>query len=236
MKRRSTLLVLLLALVAAWPAGAAAQQSAAEMKARHQTRPGGWEILTDRVGADTTEIYFARMEPGFHVSTGPAALFYDPDTSPSGTFRVDATVHLFGPEGSEGAYGVFVGGDDLLGSYQRYTAFLLRADGSFMIRRRISTSSTETLVPWTEHPAVTELVARDGEAGSVENALSVEVRSRDVAFFVNGEELHRLDRGGLPVEGVAGVRMGADVEVHFGEFSVRALEGPAVPPGGARRR
>lgn len=224
MQRLLPVLALALALLPARPAAAGAQESAAARKAQHQTRPGGWQILTDRIGADTTEIYFARMEPGFHVTTGPAALFYDPDTAPSGTFRVEATAHLFDPGGRNEAYGIFVGGDDLLGSYQRYTYFLVRRSGEFLIKRRVSATSTETLVDWTSHPAVVGWEGGDDGSESVRNSLAVEAGEDELVFFVNGEEVERLPRGDLPVSGVAGVRVNHALDLHFSEFVVGPLD------------
>ena len=50
------------------PAPAAAQPD------EEQTRPDGWMIRADRSGADTSEIFFVDMPPGWHVTTGPAVI------------------------------------------------------------------------------------------------------------------------------------------------------------------
>lgn len=214
---------LIVALIPVHP-GVASAQTPQEMKAQHQSRPQGWEILTDKISADTTKIYFATMKPGFQVTTGAAALFYSPDSTATGTYREEVTTHLFDPGDGNNPYGIFVGGDDLMGSYTRYTYFMLRPSGEYEIRRRISSTSTQTLVDWTASPAVKGWKDRKAGAESVDNSLALEVHADEVVFFINGQEVKRLPKGDLPVDGVFGVRVGNDVNVHFSGFQVKPLQ------------
>lgn len=207
------------------PAVLQAQDSAAiaEKKAQHQTRPEGWRILTDDVEADTSGVYFATMTPGMHVTTGPAAIFYHPDSTATGTFRVEGQFALFDPGSRNEAYGVFFGGRDLQGSYQAYTYFLVRRSGEYLIKRRVSSTSTETVVGWTEHPAVVGWDEREEGAASTSNELAVEARDDELVFFVNGEEVDRVDRSALAVEGLAGIRINHSLDVHVSGFRVGPL-------------
>lgn len=183
--------------------------------------PAGWEILTDDVGADTDAIAFVAMEPGFHLTTGPAALFYDPGNVARGSYRARANIHLFEPEGGEGApFGIFVGGSDLDGSYQTYTALLLRASGEFSVLRRLSFTSSETLVDWTSHEAVRGWSARGEGDRTVENSLTVEVGEGELIFYVNGEEVARTPRTSQGADGIAGLRVEEGVNLHVTEFEV----------------
>lgn len=209
-----------LAIALTCPGLAAAQQSVAEKKAEHQTRPQGWEVLTDQVSADTAEVYFATMEPGFHIETGPAAIFYHPDSTATAPFRVEATTHLFDPGDRNEAYGIFVGGEDLTGSYQRYAYFLVRRSGEYLVKQRVSSTSTETLVDWTSHPSVVGWDDREEGSRSATNALAVEAGADELVFYVNGEEVERVPRGDLPVNGVAGVRVNHALDVHFSQFEI----------------
>lgn len=225
MKRLLPLLAFALLLLSGHPAPVAAQQTPEEKKAQHRSRPAGWEILTDRVAADTAEIYFASMEPGFHITTGPAAIFYHPDSTAAGTYRVEATTHLFDPGERNEAYGIFVGGEDLLGSYQRYTYFLVRKSGEYLVKQRVSSTSTETLVDWTAHPAVRGWDDRESESGPVENALALQVRPDELVFEVNGREVERIPRRSLPVSGVAGVRVNHALDLHYSRFEILSADG-----------
>lgn len=190
------------------------------------SRPEGWRVLTDRVSADTAEIDFARMPPGFHVTTGPAAIFYHPDSTATGTFRVEAEIHLFDPGEPREAYGIFFGGRDLEGSYQAYTYFLVRRTGEYLVKRRVSATSTETLVDWTAHPAVTGWEDREEGSETARNVLSVEAGADELVFRVNGEEVDRLPRSGLDVDGVAGLRVNHRLDVHVSRFEVTPAGAP----------
>ena len=184
-------------------------------------RPDGWEILTDELGADTTAVTFVSMEPGFHLTTGPAAIFYDPSVTARGAYRAEANVHLFEPEGA-GAFGLFVGGSDLDGSYQTYTALLLRPSGELSVVRRLSFTSSETLVGWTAHEAVRGWQDRPEGEASVENALAVETGDGEMAFYVNGEEVARVPRTSQGADGIVGIRAEENVDIHVTGFGVES--------------
>lgn len=183
-------------------------------------RPDGWEILTDELGADTTAITFAAMDPGFHITTGSAALFYDPGVTAAGTYRAEANLHLFEPQGGEAAYGLFVGGSDLDGSYQTYTALLLRPSGELSVVRRLSFTSSETLVDWTAHEAVKGWGDRLDGAASVENAVAIEVGDAEMIFLVNDQEVARTPRTSQGAEGIVGIRAEDGANIHVTGFEV----------------
>lgn len=88
------------------------------------------------------------MEPGWHVTTGPAVILYDPSRTGTGEFRVEAETNLFDPGERREGYGIFVGGSDLAGDGQRYLYFLLRRDGRFLIKAR-SGEETRVVRSWT---------------------------------------------------------------------------------------
>lgn len=212
-----------LSLLLAVPASAAAQATPAP--AGDGDRPEGWRILTDDVSADTAEIDFAAMPPGFHVTTGPAAIFYHPDSTATGTFRVEAEIHLFDPGRLQEAYGIFFGGRDLESSYQAYTYFLIRRTGEYLVKRRLSATSTETVVDWTAHPAIVGWEDRERGSETAGNVLAVEARDDGLVFLVNGEEVDRVPRSGLDVDGVAGVRVNHRLNVHVGRFEILPAAG-----------
>src|SRR6185295_18163983 len=87
----------------------AAQQPAAPWAA-----PAGWTIMTDG-GAAIADTKFQTMGPGFHVTSGPAAIYFKSGDVAKGNYTVKAT---FGQRvrpsmGHPEAYGVFIGGSDL---------------------------------------------------------------------------------------------------------------------------
>ena len=99
--------------------------------------PEGWEVRFDREGSSMDNLYLVAMPPGLHVTTGPAVIAWPPGfRRPAGDFRIESETFLFDPEGRREAFGFFVGGTDLQGQDQRYTYFLLREGGEFLVKTR----------------------------------------------------------------------------------------------------
>ena len=185
-----------------------------------QPKPDGWELRVDRPdrgGPD--DVMFVDMEPGWHVTTGPAAILYHPDRTASGAFRVESEVFLFDPGERREAFGVFVGGQDLAGDDQAYTYFLIRRSGEYLIKRRAG-ADTHVVRDWTAHDALVSWEEREADAATVKNVLAVEVGADDVAFFANGEELARVPREGLETDGVVGLRVNHGLNLHITSLEV----------------
>lgn len=177
-------------------------------------RPIGWQVRTDAGGhtmaGDVDTIAFAQMTPGFHLTTGPAAILWHPDSAASGAYTVESTIFLFPTKGRDmEGYGVFVGGAALSDAAQSYTYFLLRNDGKFLVKQRQG-EKTVTLADWTPLPAIVKQAGTD----AAKNVLRVAVSAADVAFLVNGAEAVRLPRATVRPDGVFGMRMNHAVNAH----------------------
>ena len=181
------------------------------------TWPEEWTYRTDMPGASQEDIYFVTMEPGFHVTTGPATILYDPDTQAEGTYRVESESFLFDPQGRREAFGVFFGGRDLDGPDQAYTYFLIRQGGEYLIKRRHG-STTSDVQGWTRHAAIASY-----EGQNAKNVLAVEVGSDQVTFFANGEELTSVPRSDVDVDGVVGLRVNHGLNIHVTTLDVGPL-------------
>lgn len=180
--------------------------------------PEGWEIRTDR-GQPAAEIDFQAMTPGFHVTTGPAAIFYDPANTAEGEFRVETEIFLFDPGQRNEAFGLFIGGSDLAGDGQSYTYFLIRRNGGTLVKRRDG-SETSVIRDWTPHDAVVTWAEKEEGEATVLNVLAIEAGAEDLAFFVNGTEVARVPRGDHHVDGVAGLRINHGLNLHVRSFEV----------------
>lgn len=195
---------------------------AAPLAAQDLERPDGWMTRFDRDGMSEADVeLFVEMPPGWHVTTGPAGIFYDPSSMASGDFRAEMEVFLFDPEGRREAFGIFLGGRDLQGDAQEYTYFLLRDGGEYIIKRREG-SEAPTVEPWTAHEAVLGYADR-GEDASVRNVLTVEARGAEVIFSVNGAEVSRVARDQVPVDGVYGFRVNHRLNLHISRLEVTPL-------------
>lgn len=181
-------------------------------------RPASWNVRFDDPDATEADLdMFVTMPPGWHVTTGPAGIFWAPANHISGDFRAEMEVFLFDPQGRREAFGMFVGGQDLESPGQQYTYFLLRDGGQYIIKRREG-SEASTARPWTDHEAINAYADR-GDDSSVLNVLTVEARGDTVRFLVNDTEVASLPRSEVPVDGVYGFRINHALNVH-----IRSLE------------
>ncbi len=234
---RSVLFVLVLALCAL-PVFAQEHQHGHEHGKHHAERPDPqkpqgenlqvpptWKVRLDQpnpnvtIGpdAETADIRFVNMTPGWHVTTGPAAIFYHPASTAEGNYRAETTIHLFDPGRRNEAFGLFLGGQNLDGDDLSYDYFLIRKTGEFLLTRRAG-AETAVLQNWTKHAAVVPY-GPDAE-GSVENTLAVEVGAETVDFYVNGEKVASKPRAEIATDGVVGLRINHGLNVHVSEFKV----------------
>ncbi len=186
---------------------ALAQQSQPE-------RPADWKIRFDHPAPDTA-IDFVKMPPGWHVTTGPAAILYDPSQVANGVYRLESKIQLFPGPRREG-FGIFVGGENLEGPNQSYLYFLIRGDGHYLIKHRAG-DETHVIVPWTEHEAIVE---HEGQEGTAENTLAIECHDESVDFYVNGRKVNSLSRSEMDVEGIVGLRVNHRLDIHVASLSV----------------
>jgi hypothetical protein len=181
--------------------------------------PEGWVVRTDAGGRGGGEPDFMDMPPGWHITTGPAAIFYQPGLTAEGDFRVESEVFLFDPGRRNEGFGIFIGGSDLDGDGQVYTYFLIRRDGSVLVKRRDG-ADTSTLYGWEPRDAVVTWEERGEDEATAKNVLAIESRGGELAFFVNGEEVHRLSADGQHVDGVVGLRVNHGLNLHFSSLEV----------------
>lgn len=195
---------------------------AAQDNQRPDNLPSGWQVRTDRANAPLKDVKFVTMGDGYHATLGPSAIFYNPEQRAEGAYRAHATfTQTRAPQHPE-AYGLIVGGRNLDAANQDYLYFLVRGDGKFMVKHRAGTE-THTLVDWTEHSAV----KRAGADGKATNALAVEATAEGARFLVNGDEVAKLPRGqGLNTEGVIGLRINHNLDVHVSDFGVDPITAP----------
>ena len=188
--------------------------------------PPTWTVRFDHpgtatVGADTTaDVWFVNMTPGWHITTGPAAIFYHPASTVEGSQRIESNIDFFDPGERLEAYGIFFGGQNLEGDDITYDYFLVRNSGEFIVKRWTG-HETSAIHPWTPHEAVA--VFGPETEGPVANKLAVEIHDEEVLFFVNDAEVVRLPRESVNTDGVLGLRLNHHVNVHVSTLSVSDL-------------
>lgn len=185
--------------------------------------PPGWHARTDG-NRPLTNVKFVPMSVGYHATLGPAAIFWrDADTASAG-YGVEAKFWWFpdtsvSHRGHREGYGLFVGGSDLGGARQRYIYFLIRGDGTFLVKRRIGDSTAVVTPTWTPSKAV---VKQDSGAAAspVENTLAIRVAGTKASFLVNGTEVYAADAGDLDAKGIVGYRVNHNLNVHLGPLAI----------------
>jgi hypothetical protein len=153
------------------------------------------------------------------VQTGPHAVLWPrgaADLAPPYTVR--ATLTKDSGRLHEG-YGLVFGGTGLDAGEagQAYSYFLVRGDGSFLIKRRDATQ-TPVIRDWTRHPSINRDAAGAGRA----NRLEVRVGADTVVFIANDAEVARVPAAELAVNGRPGIRVAHDLVLRVAGFRAGA--------------
>ena len=189
----------------------------------------GWTGRIDprpaAAGRKITEAKFFPVGGGYHVTAGPAAIYWNPANSvPGGNYTVQGTFSQTKASAHPEAYGLFLGGQNLEASNQSYLYFVVRQDGKFLINHRADDATVHKIVDWTANPAVKAM----DDAGKATNALSIVVDGTNLSFRVNGTEVHSIPRatidaggGHSGTMGIAGIRVNHNLDVHVDGFEVK---------------
>ena len=178
--------------------------------------PAGWTVRAD--GGDASGANIQTMGTGLHVTTGPAIILYRAATDGKGPFHTLATFTQTKPSKHAEGYGLFVGGKSLDGAAQQYLYFLVRQDGSYLIKRRDGEKTSDVSKGWVPSDAVKQPDAK----GTSTNLLEVD-NKRDpsrVAFLVNGKEVYATAAKGMALDGIVGIRQNHNLDVHIEGFDV----------------
>ena len=181
--------------------------------------PDGYALRLDRPNRDPTEFVATSDDGVLGVRTGPAGIIYRPDQVASAaryTARAQFT-EIDPPIGHREGFGLFVGGQDLEDERQRYTYFLIRGDGRYLIKRRDGASTIEITNGWELSGAVQ---VPSSETRDVVNELAITVGVDRVRFLCNGEPVAEISTGDLSTRGVVGVRVNHNLDVRIQDLQV----------------
>ena len=185
--------------------------------------PTGWSMRLDDKDA-TKSAKFITMGPGFHVTSGGAAIYWRAADAQKDDYTVSASFHqtkkIVGHGDHGEAYGVFAAGRDLSdASKESYLYLEVRQDGSYYVAHRAG-NEVHKLVEWTPNAAVKKI----DDAPNASNELAIKVAADSVRFVINGTQVNALPRGAMlgDMSGQAGVRVNHNLDVHVGTFSVKS--------------
>jgi len=193
--------------------------------------PEGWVVRADGpsghaghgtaapAGPDVKDLVFVTMKPGWHITTGPSVILYQPTQKASGTYTLKSDIFLFDPGTRQEAFGVLLGGRNLERDDQSYTYFVVRRSGEFLIRRRTG-ATTVNVKDWTAHAAIKKFEDRAADKSSVLNVLEVKVAPDTTAFTVNGAEVARVATRDIDTDGIVGLRINHALNLHVSALEV----------------
>jgi hypothetical protein len=206
---------------------AAAQEGQPAPAKKQLQRPADWVTRVDAGGAPAEPLYFVSMPPGWHITTGPGTILYNPAQTCSKRCHIEAEIYLF-PGKAEGGYGVFLGGFNLEEEAgPNYDVFMLRWDGA---HARGNWINGVRMPASAFRPEMSQYVEKGLPDKPVKNVITIEVDEVDgepvAQFFVNGHrtyrEHHRPPPGRSPYLGTVGLRVDAGVNIHVTRLDVTA--------------
>ncbi len=176
--------------------------------------PAGWAARADK--GDASGVKFVAMGSGFHVSPGQAAVIYRDEDKVDAKFHTLATfAQTKAPTHPEG-YGIVFGGSDLQGAGQKYTYFLVRGDGMYLVKTRNGDAATSA-VSWTASDAI----QKADSTGKATNQIEVDASGAKVVFKVNGKSVYTMEAADRA--GIVGLRVNHGLDVHISGFAVHKL-------------
>jgi hypothetical protein len=178
--------------------------------------PAGWQIRLDDKDATrytTNDVKFVPMGDGFHITSGPAAIY--PGADLPNEFVLEATFNQTQAPRHPEAYGLFFSGKDLDNSdKQEYVYFLVRGTGEFLINHRAG-RDVHKIFDWRANPAV----RKQDESGKATNRLTVRAGADSVRFVANGQQVAAISRREITNPGgKAGLRVNHNLDVHVTGF------------------
>lgn len=202
-------------------AGLAAQNDPDRPVAGGGTLPPGWHARTDG-NRPLANVKFDSMSVGHHVTLGPAAIFWRDADSASGSYSVEAKFWQFPSDTHRDhreGYGLFIGGSALAVAGQRYTYFLIRDDGMYLVKRRMG-DSTWTVNGWAASDAIGKRAAQADTTKPLENTLTIRVAPSGATFLVNGKQVYAASAGQFDAQGTVGFRVNHNLSVHLGQLLI----------------
>lgn len=181
--------------------------------------PAGWRVLADRaanpvsVGIDPhqgDDFSFARMPPGWHITTGPGMILFNPSISVGERYRLEVEFFLF-PDPSDQPVGIFVGGGGFDGPLDgvRWLGLLVKRDGTAGVIQNHGLRH-HPLVPYARSDSLTPHPGGDSQRIT----LAIDVEADSLRFLVNRARVAAVARGDMPLEGSFGFRVGQALNLH----------------------
>lgn len=178
--------------------------------------PAGYVAQFDHADAKPTDVSYSEKEPGrWEVKTGAAHILFAPRDTAASKYTVSATFQQLQAPSHPEAFGVFVGGSKLGEPAARYTYFIVRGDGKYMVKVRDG-AKTRTVTDWTSHPAIPVQDA----SGAALYGIRIDVAGKTANVSVNGAPVTTISGKDIPLNGITGVRINHNLHLIVTPVSV----------------
>ena len=222
--RRSLVSAAVLAATLAVPAAA---QDASKAVAGGGITAQGWMGKVDpreaQGGGKIEDTKMVTMGQGFHVTTGPAAVYWNPANTASGNYTVEATFterQFMGLNDHAHPYGIFIGGNNMGTDNQALLYCAAYGNGNFIVRGFGPAAFAMNGGRQGQASDVVNRAAAKGEP--VTQKIALKVSADKVECLINDKVAGTYPRADLIVpgklstlDGIYGVRFGHNTDAHI---------------------
>jgi hypothetical protein len=211
--------------VSAWPAINA--QDANRAVAGGGITVPGWMGQADGTG-DIKTAKFEKMGDGFHITTGPAATYWNPANKATGSYKVSAKfdeAKFQNLNDHPHPYGVVIGGNDLGTDKMSLLYCEAYGNGTFIVR---GLAPAPFRVGTVGRPTANAAVHKAAGVGQpVSQEIALWVKGDQVGCTINGTDVWTGTKADVvgagklsSTDGVYGIRTAHNTEVHVSNFAM----------------
>lgn len=183
----------------------------------------GWKGTVDpisaKAGRTINDSKFAQEGDALRLTIGPAATYWNPANTATGTYTVKATFAETGmgvASGHPHPYGIVIGGKNLDSpEKQSYVYCVTYGDGAYLVRG-FNGQAVFTIAKKTPNPAVTSTT----KGGNVTNEIAWNVSPDKAECLVNGTVVATVNKADIvgagkleSLDGVYGLRVSHNLDV-----------------------
>jgi hypothetical protein len=193
----------------------------------------GWtgkpDSSRENTGLTINDAKFAKMGPGIHITTGPAATYWNPANKASGNYTVKATfseAKYMGLNDHPHPYGIMIAGNDLGTPNASMLYCAAYGNGTFIMRGFAPNTPRGTFRVNGNAPEANAAINKAaGKDQPVKQEIAVQVVGDKVECAINGTVVGSYNKADLvgpgklkSLDGVYGIRIGHNADVHVSDF------------------